>query len=176
MVCCFVKVFSFKKYVFVLFLLSLSCWLEAATLLGKVIAVSDGDTLTLLDDKKNQYKIRLAGIDAPEKDQPFGESSKENLSYLVLQKNVAIEWSKKDRYGRIVGKVLIDSIDICLVQVQQGMAWHYKKYESDQPVLEREIYKAAEESARKNNLGLWKELNPTEPSHYRRRAKFESPF
>lgn len=167
MVCFFVKVFNFRKFVFVLLSLSFSCCLEAATLLGKVIAVSDGDTITLLDDKKIQYKIRLAGIDAPEKNQPFGDASKKNLSNLVFQKNVEIEWSKKDRYGRIVGKVLIDNVDICLVQVQQGMAWHYKKYENDQSAHDRLIYKEAQILAKSMSKGLWEESSPIEPSEFR---------
>ena len=70
-------------------------------------SVADGDTITVLDASKVQYKIRLSGIDAPEKAQPFGDRSKQNLARMVFNKDVSIEWSKQDRYGRIVGKVMV---------------------------------------------------------------------
>ena len=73
-------------------------------LTGRVVAVADGDTITVLEPSKRQYKVRLAAIDAPEKAQPFGNRSKQNLSYLVYDKPVSVEWKKYDRYGRIVGK------------------------------------------------------------------------
>ena len=80
---------------------------QAETLTGYVVSVDDGDTITVLDASKVQYKIRLSGIDAPEKAQPFGDRSKQNLARMVFNKDVSIEWSKQDRYGRIVGKVMV---------------------------------------------------------------------
>jgi endonuclease YncB( thermonuclease family) len=80
---------------------------QAETLTGYVVSVADGDTITVLDASKVQYKIRLSGIDAPEKAQPFGDRSKQNLARMVFNKDVSIEWSKQDRYGRIVGKVMV---------------------------------------------------------------------
>ena len=79
----------------------------ADTITGRVVGVADGDTVTVLDAEKVQHKIRLAGIDAPEKSQPFGNRSKQNLSDLVFQKDVRVDWDKRDRYGRIVGKVMV---------------------------------------------------------------------
>jgi len=86
----------------------------AATLDGVVVGVSHGDTVTVLDSRKQQHKIRLSGIDAPEKSQPFGQTSKESLSELIFHKAVSVDWDKQDRYGRTVGKILINGQDINL--------------------------------------------------------------
>ena len=99
-----------------------------ATLQGEVVGIADGDTLTLLDSSKTQYKIRLAGIDAPERNQPFGNQSRQALAELAFRQHVVVEWTKYDRYRRIIGKVLLDGRDLNLAQVSAGMAWHYKEY------------------------------------------------
>lgn len=104
----------------------------ADILQGKVVGVTDGDTITLLDASNTQYNIRLAGIDAPEKKQPFGQASKKSLSYLVYDKTVQVEWYKKDRYNRLVGKVIVNNLDANLEQVKRGLAWHYTKYQNEQ--------------------------------------------
>jgi endonuclease YncB( thermonuclease family) len=101
-------------------------------LVGKVVAVGDGDTITVLDESKIQHKIRLAGIDAPERKQPFGQRSKALLSDLVFGKTVQIEIDKTDRFGRQVGKVLIAGRDANLAIVAVGLAWHYRKYQKEQ--------------------------------------------
>ena len=100
----------------------------AATLVGRVVGVADGDTVTVLDSANQQFKIRLAGIDAPEKRQAFGQRSKQSLSVMVMGRDVRVEYQGRDRYGRIVGKVLVEGMDARLAQVRSGMAWHYKKY------------------------------------------------
>ena len=84
---------------------------HADTLTGRVVGVTDGDTITVLDANRQQHKIRLGGIDAPEKAQPFGQRSKENLSRLVFNKEVQVDWTKRDRYQRIVGKVWVQPSD-----------------------------------------------------------------
>lgn len=109
----------------------------ASTIEGKVVGVSDGDTITVLDSSKMQHKIRLSGIDAPEKAQPFGNRSKESLSDLVFDNPVTVDTDKRDRYGRNVGKVLIDVTDANLEQIKPGTAWHYKAYEREQPDVDR---------------------------------------
>ena len=96
---------------------------QAETLLGKVIHVQDGDSITVLDDTRTQHKIRLTGIDAPERRQAFGSVSKESLAEQVAGQSVAVEWDKVDRYGRKVGKVLLGGLDSNLVQVKRGLAW-----------------------------------------------------
>ena len=78
------------------------------TLQGKVVKVADGDTVTIVDDSCEKHRIRLAGRDAPEKDQPYGDISTQGLIELVSGKTVTIEYEKRDRYKRIVGKVLVD--------------------------------------------------------------------
>ena len=93
--------------------LALVCWTlacNADTITGRVVGVADGDTVTVLDADKVQHKIRLAGIDAPEKAQAFGNRSKQNLSDLVFGKDVRVDWDKRDRYGRIVGKVWVQPV------------------------------------------------------------------
>ena len=116
----------------------------AAELTGLVVGVSDGDTITVLVDK-TPYKIRLAGIDAPESRQAFGQASKQHLSALVYKKPVTVLWVKKDRYGRTLGKVMVDGTDVCLEQIKAGVAWHYKRYASEQPAQDRADYAAAED-------------------------------
>ncbi|WP_342129794.1 thermonuclease family protein [Hydrogenophaga sp. OTU3427] len=138
---------------------------------GKVVAVSDGDTVTVLDRDQNRYKVRLQGIDAPEKRQPFGQRSKEHLSKLVFARNVFVEYNKRDRYGRIVGRVVLDGIDANLQQLHAGMAWHYKEYEREQPVAERTEYSRAERVARQNRNGLWVDVAPVPPWEFRRKTR-----
>ena len=161
--------FNLFKFIFpfAVFLLSYS-YVCANQLSGTVVGVSDGDTITLLDHKKLQHKIRLVGIDAPEKSQSFGNASKKSLSDLIFNKEVLVLWNKRDRYQRIVGKVLLNDVDICLEQVIRGMAWHYKDYQGEQSPEDRETYSRAEISARQKKAGLWIEASPLEPSKFRR--------
>lgn len=140
----------------------------AETLQGLVVAVQDGDTLTVLDGDKIQHRVRLAGIDAPEKAQPFGRRSKEGLSSLAFQQQASVEWHKHDRYGRVVGKVLVNGRDISLAQVASGLAWHYLAYAKEQTPADRELYAGAELRAREHRLGLWQESAPVAPWDYRR--------
>jgi endonuclease YncB( thermonuclease family) len=105
---------------------------------NRVVGVSDGDTITLLDDAKTQHKIRIAGIDAPEKGQAFGERSTQNLSALVLQKRIEARCHKKDRYSRCEGCALFVALsDAGLEQVRAGMAWWYREYAHEQATQER---------------------------------------
>lgn len=129
--------------------------------------MADGDTLTVLTAGKEQYRIRLSGIDAPEKFQAFGNVSKQHLSDLAFNKDVVVEYDKHDRYGRIVGKVLASGQDVCLAQLEAGLAWHYKKYESEQPTQDRSIYARAEIEARDARRGLWQDPNPLPPWEFR---------
>ncbi|MDP1635997.1 MAG: thermonuclease family protein [Gallionellaceae bacterium] len=143
----------------------------AATLQGRVVAVTDGDTVKVLDASHTEWKIRLMGIDAPEKKQAFGNRSKSNLSDLVYGKSVTVEYSKKDRYGRIVGKILVNGVDANLEQVRAGMAWHYKQYAKEQIAEDRETYARAEEQSRTGRQGLWKDVAPEPPWDWRKTRK-----
>jgi endonuclease YncB( thermonuclease family) len=152
---------------------------------GRVVRVSDGDTIVVLDANKQQYKIRLAGIDAPESHQAFGEASRKHLAQLVAGKAVAVNWAKRDKYGRIVGKVMIappdacpdsrpecpKTLDACLAQITSGLAWHFKRYQAEQSEEDRERYAFAEVEARAKRAGLWKDPNPVPPWEWRERAR-----
>lgn len=145
---------------------------SADTLQGRVVGVTDGDTITLLDATKTQYKIRLSGIDAPEKKQPFGQRSKESLSALAYGKELYVEWFKKDRYGRTIGKLMTkQGQDINLEQINLGMAWHYKKYEKEQSREDRLLYADAEVRAERTRVGLWSDPNPVPPWEYRKEKR-----
>lgn len=149
--------------------------LHGETFQGKVVGISDGDTITVLDSSKAQHKIRLAGIDAPERSQAFGERSKQHLSDLVFGKTVTVDWSKTDKYGRTVGKVIVNGQDANLSQVQEGLAWHYKQYEKEQPVPDRGSYAQAEIAARTRKIGLWYDAAPIAPWDFRHHT-IDSPF
>ena len=113
-------------------LLAFFSLVQAETLTGRVVRVTDGDTIVVLDASKEQHKIRLTGIDAPERGQALGTKSKEHLSDLVAGKTVEVDYSKYERYQRILGKILLNGEDVNLEQVEAGMAWHYKKYQREQ--------------------------------------------
>ena len=149
-------------------LLALACTANAETITGRVVGVADGDTITVLDADKVQHKIRLAGIDAPEKKQAFGNRSKESLSALTFDKTVAVETSKRDRYGRQIGKVLVNGRDVNLVQIKRGIAWFYRQYQREQSPNDRRLYEAAEDAARAGKRGLWRDADPVPPWEFRR--------
>jgi len=141
---------------------------SAETLSGRVVSITDGDTVILLDKTHQQYKIRLAAIDAPEKAQPFGQKSKTNLSALIFNKDITAVCSKRDRYGRLICKVLLGVSDVNLEQIKAGMAWHYRKYAKEQTSQDRENYEIAEFNAKLRRLGLWNDKNPIPPWDWRK--------
>ena len=134
-----------------------------------VIKISDGDTITVLDGQKKTHKVRLQGIDAPEKNQTYGEKSKQNLAFLIYNRTIQVEYSKYDKYGRIIGKVSLKGKDICLEQLSKGMAWHYKKYQNEQSIIDRELYSSTESKARDSKIGLWNDAQPTTPWDFRKK-------
>ncbi len=146
--------------------LSFSAWADFS---GTVVGVADGDTITVLDADKVQHKIRLTGIDAPEKKQPFGNRSKQSLSDMVFNQFVTVETDKRDRYGRELGKVLAGGMDVNLEQVRAGLAWHYKAYERTQSATDRHAYADAENEAKAAKRGLWVDADPTPPWEWRHR-------
>jgi endonuclease YncB( thermonuclease family) len=152
-------------------LLFISASLNASTLQGKIVHVADGDTVTVLDATNTQYKIRLQGIDAPERAQAFGNKSKQSLHELVHGKQVTVDYQKKDKYGRVVGKILLNNNDVCLEQLKRGMAWHYKQYANEQPKEDRETYSLAELQAKTELKGLWKDKQPVPPWEFRKQSK-----
>lgn len=135
---------------------------EDHRLLLKVVGVHDGDTITGLDDSKTQYKIRLDAIDAPELGQPFGQASKKALGEKVFGKDVVVIAKTKDRYGRTVGHVMIDGRDVNLEMLEEGMAWHYAKYDHNARLA------GTEEEARAAKKGLWAGENSVPPWEWRK--------
>lgn len=128
---------------------------------GKVVSLSDGDTLTVLKDRK-QIKVRVEGIDAPEKSQAFGNKSKNALADLIGRKEVAIHATGTDKYGRTLARVIFDGRDISELMVARGMAWHYKEYSDDETLAE------LEDKARASKLGLWAEPDALPPWEFRK--------
>ena len=153
-----------------LLLAGLAC---AETITGKVIGVMDGDTIEVLDTTKTPRRIRLEGIDAPEKAQAFGARSKQRLSDQVFGKQVEVQSNKIDKYGRTVGKVMIGGRDANLDQVRSGFAWHYKEYQKEQSASDRLAYANAETSARNMKSGLWNDPKPMPPWEWRHGGKNE---
>ncbi len=149
-------------------LIGLSLATFADTLTGKAVKITYGDTLYVLDANYKDHKIRLAGIDAPERRQACGLASRKHLASIVAGQPVTIEYQKRDRYGRILGKVLVNGVDACLEQVKAGFAWHYKKYQHEQSSNDQRPYANAEIRAREERLGLWRENNPNPPWEFRR--------
>lgn len=135
-------------------------------LTGKVVHIADGDTLTVLDADKVQHKIRLHGIDAPEKGQAFGTKAKEALAEKVHEKTVRVVWKDKDRYGRIVGDVHLGERNINVEMVSDGWAWWYRNYAPKSKALE-----VAEADARKEKRGLWHDKEQEPPWEYRKRER-----
>jgi endonuclease YncB( thermonuclease family) len=137
---------------------------------GKVVHIADGDTLTVLDRENVQHKIRLHGIDAPEKAQAFGTKAKEALAEKVHEKTVRVVWKEKDRYGRIVGDVWLPDRagerNINIEMVRDGWAWWYRTYAPRSKALE-----SAETQARTERLGLWRDREPEPPWEFRKKER-----
>lgn len=142
---------SFKGISFLLLLCIafLPLFAVAQEHIGRVVGVSDGDTITILDDRKQQIKVRLAEIDTPESAQPYGSRAKQELSRLVFRKTVSVKVQDTDRYGRKVGRVYTNDTDVNAEMVRLGAAWVYRRYARDQRLY------ALEKQARQNRAGLW---------------------
>lgn len=173
----------FLKSVTCLAAILMAAHLHSAGLLGEVVGIADGDTVTVLDADKVQHRIRLQGIDAPEKKQAFGQRSKASLSDLVFRQPVRVDWEKRDRYKRIIGKVWVASpdspcrgaatcpmaLDASLEQLRVGMAWWYRRYAGEQGAADRARYEDAEREVRERRGGLWRDQAPIAPWDWRRR-------
>lgn len=142
--------------------------LLAETVAGRVVGVPDGDTLTVADTAGRQHKIRLAGIDAPERLQPFGERARTSLGALALNREIQADCRKRDRYGTPLCTVLVGGRDIGLEQVAAGMAWWDREQAATQPPQARSDYEGAEFWAKARRLGLWADKNPVPPWDWRR--------
>lgn len=130
---------------------------------GRVVGVYDGDTITVLTPAKEQLKVRLYGVDAPELKQPFGSRAKEELSSLVFGREVRLQVSQRDRYGRIVARVYVGDTEVNVLMVQRGYAWWYRDYAKRAKELE-----TAEREAKAARRGLWADKRAVAPWDWRR--------
>jgi micrococcal nuclease len=157
--------FSTAHYLLILLFLfgSLSC--KEEILLGKAVKVSDGDTFTILTSDKKQIKIRLYGIDAPEKGQDFGNVAKEYLGQLLKDQVVTIKSKGRDRYGRTVGIATVGSKNINEELLKAGLVWHFKDYDTNPN------WNLLEVRAREQKKGLWSHTKPIPPWDFRKSRK-----
>ena len=129
-----------------------------------VVGITDGDTFTVINRDKLQLKVRIIGIDAPEKNQAYGSKAKQALSDLIFKKQIEIDVQYQEKWGRFAAKVYTaDGQDVGLLMLQQGMAWHNVNYDKTAS------YSAAEKTARAAKKGLWKDANPVAPWEFRSR-------
>ena len=144
---------------------------------GRVVSVTDGDTIKVLDADNVAHKIRLTGIDAPERGQPFGTTSTKSLASMVAGKDVLVESRKSDRYGRVLGKVWVQpsdcpscdkTLNVNHAQILSGMAWWYRYYAKDQSPEDRGRYESAENEAKARGWGLWSDPSPISPYDWRK--------
>lgn len=134
---------------------------EPSVIVGQVVGVHDGDSITLVTEAKAEIKIRLEGIDAPELKQPFGQKSKTKLSGMVFGKKVTVVVRGTDRYKRTIGRIASGEIDVSLEMVKLGMAWGYEKYCTESALID------AQAKAKENGLGLWEDKDPIPPWEWR---------
>lgn len=159
---------SFRSLVIPLVLiLSLARSAQAETITGQIIGVTDGDSLTLLDSARQTHRIRLAGIDAPEKKQDFGQRAKTNLSTWAFGHSASADCRKRERYQRQICVVRVAGKDVGLAQIRSGLAWWYRQYAREQTPEERLYYEQAEANAETHRLGLWSSSDPVPPWDWR---------
>ncbi len=157
------------------FALAIQACNGAAEQVGWVVKVHDGDTLTLKEEATGfEQRVRLAGIDAPEKGMPFADASRDALSSRVQGREIIVHWHKRDPYGRLVGKVLLDRQDVNLELIRRGLAWHYTRFQQEQSSEDRVLYAQAEEAARQQGIGLWQEADPIPPWAWRKGERGQS--
>lgn len=152
-----------KKLLLLLFIIPALSFSQ--TLSGKVISIKDGDTVIVLDTLNNQTTLRLAEVDCPEKNQPFGTKAKQFTSEQIYMKTIKYVVTDTDKYGRSIAMIYYgtDNKYLSAEIIKAGMGWHYKKYSTSKDLAEFEI------AARKNKTGLWIDSNPIEPSEWRRK-------
>lgn len=152
--------------IFLLFAALCSFQPKATTITGRIVAVKDGDTYELLTTNRTLIKVRLAHIDCPEKNQPYGKSTKHFAASICFGKTVTlISNNKQDRYQRYIGEIIVQQQSLNQLLVAKGYAWHFKKYSNDT------LYHQLEEAARKKRIGLWADAHPIAPWLWRKGAR-----
>lgn len=156
----------------VLAVCAVSSWAQTTAFTGRVTGILDGDTISLIGPRAKEYKIRLAGIDAPEAGQDFAEKAKEYLGELINGKSVTIVGKKVDRHGRIVAQVfLVDPqtnlpLDVSYSLLTAGLAWHYRESVAEQSREDQIRYAEGEDAARSVGLHIWSVPTPVAPWQY----------
>ena len=154
-----------RKLLFLLFCVCFYGFVFSQKITAKVVGVKDGDTFVVLNEKK-EIVVRLEHIDAPEKNQPFGNKAKQFASDFCFGKTVVVIGNgKKDRNGRWIGEIFFKNQNLGKELVRNGLAWHFKRYSKS------ENYADLEMEARKNKRGLWKEKEPIAPWEWRKFKK-----
>ena len=160
-----------------LFLAFLFTAAAAADITGKVVSVTDGDTIKVLDSNQKEHKVQLSGINAPERGQPYSNVSREHLADMLAGRDVRVASKKTDRYGRIIGKVWVrpsdcpscgKTLDANHAQILSGMAWWYRYYAKEQSAEDQGRYESAEDAAKSRELGLWADPRPINPYDWRK--------
>lgn len=149
-----------------------------APLHGQVLDIHDGDSLTLRSEDGRKWRIRIAGIDAPELSQPAGDGARTLLIELIRNRPLRIAPIKTDAYGRTVAKVWVlgpeaSEIDVGLALIEAGLAWHFVRYRADQPPEDVGRYAQAEKRARAQRFGIWQQTPPEAPWDHRARMRRE---
>lgn len=135
------------------------------TYFAKVVGITDGDSIIVLTKDSQQIRIRLEGIDCPEKKQDFGQQARQSTTALCFNKNVRVVSTGKDRYGRILAFVYVGDMCINKELLKQGMAWHYKEFNTDKTLA------TIEEDAKAHKVGLWSQSSPIPPWDFRCKKK-----
>ena len=149
-----------------------------ATLQGQVLDIHDGDSLTLRSEEGRKWRIRIAGIDAPELSQPAGDTARALLVELIRNRSLRIAPVKTDAYERTVAKVWVlglegPEMDVGLALIEAGLAWHFVRYRADQPPEDVQRYAQAEKRARAQRFGIWQQARPEAPWDHRARMRRE---
>jgi endonuclease YncB( thermonuclease family) len=149
---------------------------EQGPLEGMALDVQDGDSFDFRSDGGVRLKIRVSGIDAPERQQPFADASRRHLGTLLRGRRLRIEPVKRDVYDRLVARVIVmDGVpperDAGLAQLEAGLAWYFKRYRADLPQGEAPRYWQAEAAARKGREGLWQDAGAEAPLDFRARGR-----
>lgn len=154
------------KLIFLLFLtVTLFFQCQERCISGKVVKVADGDTFTLLTEQNQQIRVRLHGIDAPEKSQDFYRVAKSHLADLIMDKTVEVHWKKKDQYGRMVAIVYLDKLRVNEELLKAGLVWHFREYDNNPE------WQQLESTARRNRMGIWSHPNPIPPWQFRKEKR-----
>jgi micrococcal nuclease len=155
------------RYLFLLILtISFLSFQVISTINGKIVGVSDGDTVKLLTADFTEIKVRLEGIDCPEKNQAFGQKAKQFTSDLCFGKQVSFQKTGQDRYGRSLGYIILpDGRNLNKEILRAGFAWHYKKYNQSKELAD------LEKEAKAAKRGLWYDPNPMAPWDFRKMSK-----